>query len=249
MDVSVLQAGWRVGLVVVSLSLLNSCVGPVISDEPKTTTEPLTFETLWTVEVTGKDLTYTLRAPFGTFLIDRSSDTDDAARRTSGLKFVAMDWHYETGEPWWAWLNNNGKELTDMSEVRLSASVSTISADIDVAQSARTVHYEKPLKSTRPELRPVLAGPVWNGTATEHKSFNTTYYLIETREPFDGSVIVCLDTAAYCDLHGAKVTDTLRLRSLMIPKDDVANWKQYQRKVQKFVEQAIVDVKPTEESH
>lgn len=248
MQFCAMQTGWRVGLIGVSLSLVNSCVGPVVSDEHRTTGEPLAFDTPWTVEVTGKETTYTLRAPFGTFLIDRSSDTDDKKRRTSGLKFVAMDWHYKTGEPWWLWLNDNGKPLNDMSEVRLSTSVATISADVDVAQSARTVHYDKWLKSTRPELRPVLQGPVWNGTATEHKSFNTTYYLIEQREPFDGSVIVCLDTSAYCDLHGAKVTDTLRLRSLMILKDDVANWKQYQQKAQKLVEQAIVDVRPTEES-
>ena len=205
-----------------------------------------TFETPITVEIKGRVHTYSLRAPFGAFLINQSSDIDYANQRVSGLGSTRMYWHVDSGEPLWLWLYDNGKALNDSSHTRVSVWLSTINAGIDVAKTGKKSYFDAHLFSSSPELRPVLQGLVWNDSASKYKSYDSSYYVIEKREPFDGSVIVCRDTADYCTLYGASLRDKLKLGHISILQDDVANWKQYQHLVQARVEEALIDVRPTE---
>lgn len=236
----------RLALMWRSTSLLVSlCAGLVVA--ACSSDEGWLFDELVTVELKGPVTTYTLRAPFGAFYIRRDNDIDYANYRVSGLTSTGMYWHFESGEPWWLWLRNQDIPLDEIDDVELSANISPIFADFDVAKSAKEVYFDVHLNNTNSSTVPKLQRKIWNNSVSEYKDFDTTYYVIDEREPFDGSVIVCMDSAVYCSLRGARVRDTLRLDDIFVYKDDVANWKEYQHKAQMWVEQAIVDVKPTEE--
>lgn len=198
---------------------------------------------IWTVELVGKATTYELQSELGTFQIHRSNDIDYRERRVNGMKSLIMNWGYPSGEPFSLWLlrRPTGSDFREKNHLRVDLMV--VAAELDTAQIAKEVYFDSRVESTRPELVPKEQGNVWDGIATKFRNFNTTFYLIEQREAMDGRVIVCDDSAEYCNLYGARVNETLWFNSIMIHKDEVANWKQYQHKARQLINKAIVNVR------
>jgi len=195
---------------------------------------------VWTITMDNKETSYTFRGPLDMFLIHYSVVTSHR-KLTADVNSLTMQWHYETGQPWRRWERENPKKNKNISRVKLAAKVDTILEGNDPVAIAESVYLDNAINNPNPAVRAKPMGKVWNGTALKFERSYDTHYLIEEREPFDGRVITCSASAWYCSLHGARVNKTLALEQIMIWKEDVANWKQYQDKARSLVQQVIVD--------
>ncbi len=195
---------------------------------------------IWTITMDGKAASYTFRGPLDTFLIHRTEVTS-LRKLTADVRSLTMQWHYETGEPWRRWERDNPEKNENDDQIKLSAEVDTVPADKDLAAQAEDIHLDHVINSTNPAQNAKLVGQVWNDTALKYERRYDTHYLIVEREPYDGRVIACDTGPWYCSLHGARVNDTLELGKIMVWKQDVENWKQYQDKARALVEKAIVE--------
>jgi len=197
-------------------------------------------DTLWTITLEGKTTSSTFRGPLDVFLIHRSQVT---SRRhlTASMSSLTMEWHYETGQPWRQWARENPKQQQAANTVQLSASVDIVSADTDSAAIAKSIYWDNEIKHANPAVNANHISKVWNNTALKFERRYDTHYLIEEREPYDGRVIKCTASPWYCRLEGARVNETLALNHVLVRKEDVMNWKQYQDKARALIQQAIVE--------
>ena len=198
---------------------------------------------IWTVSMQDEVTPYTFRGPLAMFRIHFSQV---ASRRKLLANFTSahsltMEWHFESGQPWVLWALDNRKNRSLDNEIKLYATVNIVSADTDTAAIAKSVYLDRRINTPNPAQAAKPMRKVWNNTASEFEGPGTIYYLIEDREQYDGQVITCDNGATYCSLRGARVTDTLELSSVLVLKEDVANWKQYQDKARSLIKQTIVD--------
>jgi len=197
-------------------------------------------DSIWTVTMDDEATSYTFRGPLDMFLIHQSLVTS-RRKLTAHTQSLTMEWHYETGQPWRRWERENPEKDQIDNRVKLSASVDIVSADSDSAAIAKSVYWDGEFKNPNSAVNANHVSKVWNNTALKFERSYDTHYLIEEREPYDGSVIRCSTGAWYCSLEGARVNDTLELNHVLVWKEDVVNWKQYQNKARSLIQQAIVE--------
>jgi len=197
-------------------------------------------DSVWTVTMDKGAASYTFRGPLEMFWIHRSEVT---SRRhlTAYVDSLTMEWHYETGQPWRRWERENPAKPLSKQTARLSAKVDIVAADTDPTAIAKSIYWDSEINNPHPAVSNGIMSKVWNDTAIKFERSYDTHYLIEEREPYDGRVITCSTGPWYCRLEGARVNDTLKLNHIMVLKEDVMNWKQYQDKARSLVLQAIVD--------
>lgn len=196
-------------------------------------------DSVWTVTMEDETTSYTFHGPLDMFLIHKSEITS-LRKLTASTSSLTMEWHYETGQPWRRWARENPEKQQSTDTVQLSASVDIESADTDPAATAKLIYWDNEIKHANPAVNANQLSKVWNNTALKFERRYDTHYLIEEREPYDGRVITCTASPWYCRLEGARVNDTLALNHVLVWKEDVMNWKQYQDKARALIEQAIV---------
>ena len=195
---------------------------------------------IWTITMNDEATSYTFRGPLDMFLIHRSLVTSHR-HLTAHANSMTMAWHYETGQPWRRWARENSTKPRSKKTIQLSADIDILPADFDSAAHAEFVHLDHVISNTNPSVNAKPMGKVWNNTALKFDRSYDTHYLIEEREPYDGRVISCSKSAWYCSLHGARVNDTLELDHVLVWKEDLTNWKQYQDKARSLVKQTMVN--------
>jgi len=226
--------------IVVMLLCVAMAVGLYFWDQNRVRKHANNPNNVWTVTMDNEVTPYTFRGPLDMFLIHYSEVTS-LRHLTAEVSSLTMEWHYETGQPWRRWERENPKKTKIEDRVKLSASADIVAADSDRAAHAESIHLDHVINNPNPAVNAKPMGKVWNNTALKFERRSGTYYLIEEREPYDGRVIICSTGAWYCSLEGARVNDTLELDHVLVWKEDVMNWKQYQNKAQSLIQQVIVE--------
>ena len=210
------------------------------------------WDEAWTVRFDSKEASVLLRITNGHIMILGREDID-LKNRIINRGSVTLEWHYPSGEPWYAWMGSQlpDKSMSPLSEaaepylkdaVSVSANVSELGPTRDIAAIDKKVYFLHDLKNTGPS-RPQDVGLVWKGEARKYKSPYKEYYVILKREPNDASVIRCDgETVFYCSLRGARLNDYVVVDNISIPRADLANWRRYQTLVKSAVSKMIISI-------
>ena len=223
----------KLALTIYLLMLIVGC-----SQEKPTEYTP---DTPWTVELVSGSVKAVLKAPFGAFLIQRAADVNYVTLTAKGLSSVTMQYHYESRLPYYVWKNLPDPQGDD---IYTYADITPTDKGNNFAFIFKKVYFDA-WTNTSKKPRDLVAmeiSSVWNNTAVQYENFNTTWYIIKNRSDLDGIVIVCRNSAFYCNLRGARATKRVGINSLSVPIADVENWRDYQELVQQKVRSAIVSV-------
>lgn len=201
-----------------------------------------TPDTPWTVELISGDIKAVLKAPFGAFEIPRAADIDYVALTAKGLSSITMQYHVESRLPYYVWRNLPDKQGDD---IHTYGWITPTGHGQNFAAILKEVYFDNmrdPSKRGKEVSLSQEVGPIWNNTAVKYEDFDTTWYVIEQRSELDGIVIICRNSAFYCDLRGARATEKLGMSSISVPIADVENWRHYQELIQQKIRSAIVSV-------
>ena len=209
------------------------------------------WDVVWTVRFDSKEALVLLRITSG-HMMRLSSEGLDWKRRIINSGGETLEWHYPSGEPWYAWMSSKlpDKSMSPMSEaaepylkdaISVSARVSDLGPTVDKAANSKEVYFLDDLKNTGPS-RPQDLGLVWKGTARKYKSPYKEYYVILKRAPNDASVITCGTIAINCRLRGARLNDYVVVGDISIPRRDLKNWRRYQTLVKSAVSKMIISI-------
>ena len=163
--------------------------------------EELNWNVVWTVRMDSKEALVLLRITSG-HMVNLAPEDIDWKNRIINRGSVTLEWHYPSGEPWYAWIGSKlpDKSTSPMSEaarpyweneISVWAGVTGLGPNMDNAAIDKKVYFLDDLRSTNPALRPTDLGLVWKGTVRKYKALETEYYVILNRELNDASLIRC----------------------------------------------------------
>ncbi len=209
---------------------------------------------VWTIVMDRPGFVVTLRVTAGHMVVWSNKGIDwknDMMHRNS----VELEWHYPSGEPWYEWID---KQLPDKNMNRYSkqalpywekakpvtAEVYTLGRDKDKAAISKKVYFEMDFRRHPHKFKD--QGLLWKGAVHKYTWEDRTYYLIEKRTVDDASLITCSESAFYCRIRGARLNDYLVVDDILVPKNDLANWRKYQELVKSKVKKMFVSVNARE---
>ena len=148
------------------------------------------WDEVWTVRFDSKEALVLLRITSGHIMI-LGHENIDLKNRIINRGSVTLEWHYPSGEPWYAWMSSKlpDKSMSPMSEaaepylkdaISVSANFSELGPTRDIAAIDKKVYFLHHLKNTGPS-RPKNLGLVWKGTARKYRDqeasdVNNQYY-------------------------------------------------------------------------